>query len=69
VQLAHGEFRADQASLWLSEVGLGPEQWELAQGDPNRQTTYGDDSRAWAERWQAEGAEWLGVCTQELSDG
>jgi len=25
VQLAHGQFRADQVSLWLSEVGLGLE--------------------------------------------
>ncbi|HDQ70545.1 MAG TPA: BREX-1 system phosphatase PglZ type A [Chloroflexi bacterium] len=25
VQLAHGEFRADQVSLWLSEIGLGLE--------------------------------------------
>ena len=25
VELAHGEFRADQASLWLSELGLGSE--------------------------------------------
>jgi phosphoribosylformimino-5-aminoimidazole carboxamide ribotide isomerase len=33
----------------------------LAQGDPARQTTYGDDPRAWAERWRAEGAEWLHV--------
>ena len=33
----------------------------LAQGDPERQTTYGDDPRAWAERWKAEGAEWLHV--------
>ena len=33
----------------------------LSQGDPGRQTTYGDDPRAWAERWQAEGAEWLHV--------
>ncbi len=33
----------------------------LAQGDPTRQTTYGDDPRAWAERWKAEGAEWLHV--------
>ncbi|MEI7845123.1 MAG: 1-(5-phosphoribosyl)-5-[(5-phosphoribosylamino)methylideneamino] imidazole-4-carboxamide isomerase [Chloroflexota bacterium] len=33
----------------------------LAQGDPKRQTTYGDDPRAWAERWQAEGAEWLHI--------
>ena len=33
----------------------------LAQGDPDRQTTYGDDPRYWAERWQAEGAEWLHV--------
>jgi phosphoribosylformimino-5-aminoimidazole carboxamide ribotide isomerase len=33
----------------------------LAQGDPDRQTTYGDDPLAWAERWQSEGAEWLHV--------
>src|SRR5690606_28412134 len=25
VELAHGEFRADQVSLWLSELGLGLE--------------------------------------------
>jgi phosphoribosylformimino-5-aminoimidazole carboxamide ribotide isomerase len=31
----------------------------LAQGDPNRQTTYGDDPLYWAERWQSEGAKWL----------
>ena len=33
----------------------------LAQGDPARQTTYGDDPRAWAERWQQEGAAWLHI--------
>lgn len=33
----------------------------LAQGDPSRQTTYGDDPRAWAERWQSEGAGWLHI--------
>ena len=33
----------------------------LSQGDPGRQTTYGDDPRRWAERWKAEGAEWLHV--------
>ncbi len=33
----------------------------LAQGDPNRQTVYGDDPAAVAERWKAEGAEWLHV--------
>jgi phosphoribosylformimino-5-aminoimidazole carboxamide ribotide isomerase len=33
----------------------------LAQGDPTRQTTYGDNPRAWAERWQSEGAEWLHI--------
>jgi phosphoribosylformimino-5-aminoimidazole carboxamide ribotide isomerase len=33
----------------------------LAQGDPGRQTTYGDDPRAWAERWKSEGAEWLHI--------
>lgn len=33
----------------------------LAQGDPARQTVFGEDPRAWAERWQAEGAAWLHV--------
>ncbi len=33
----------------------------LAQGDPARQTTYGDDPRAWAERWKSEGAAWLHI--------
>jgi len=33
----------------------------LAQGDPSRQTLYGDDPKAWAERWKSEGAEWLHV--------
>jgi phosphoribosylformimino-5-aminoimidazole carboxamide ribotide isomerase len=33
----------------------------LAQGDPERQTVYGDDPRFWAERWQSEGARWLHV--------
>ncbi|MBI2964520.1 MAG: 1-(5-phosphoribosyl)-5-[(5-phosphoribosylamino)methylideneamino]imidazole-4-carboxamide isomerase [Deltaproteobacteria bacterium] len=31
----------------------------LWQGDPARATVYGDDPVAMAERWQAEGAEWL----------
>ena len=33
----------------------------LAQGDPSRQTTYGDDPRQQAEGFKAEGAEWLHV--------
>ncbi len=33
----------------------------LAQGDPNRQTTYGGDPRAQAEQFKAEGAEWVHV--------
>ncbi len=33
----------------------------LAQGDPQRQTTYAPDPVAVAERWQAEGAAWLHV--------
>jgi phosphoribosylformimino-5-aminoimidazole carboxamide ribotide isomerase len=33
----------------------------LAEGDPQRQTVYGDDPRAWAEYWQSQGAEWLHV--------
>jgi uncharacterized protein (TIGR02687 family) len=31
VQLAHGEFRADQVSLWLAELGLGPQFWQVVQ--------------------------------------
>ncbi|MCP4716215.1 MAG: BREX-1 system phosphatase PglZ type A, partial [Deltaproteobacteria bacterium] len=31
VLLAHGHFRADQVSLWLTEVGLQPEFWEVVQ--------------------------------------
>jgi uncharacterized protein (TIGR02687 family) len=31
VQLAQGEFRADQVSLWTTDLGLGPEFWELVQ--------------------------------------
>ena len=33
----------------------------LAQGDPTRQTTYGDDPRRQAEQFKAEGAEWLHI--------
>jgi len=33
----------------------------LAQGDPARQTVYGDDPLAFAELWKAEGAAWLHV--------
>ncbi len=33
----------------------------LTQGDPNQQTTYGDDPRAQAEQFKAEGAEWVHV--------
>lgn len=33
----------------------------LVQGDPNQQTTYGDDPRAQAEQFKAEGAEWVHV--------
>ncbi|MBS1248612.1 MAG: 1-(5-phosphoribosyl)-5-[(5-phosphoribosylamino)methylideneamino] imidazole-4-carboxamide isomerase [Chloroflexi bacterium] len=33
----------------------------LSEGDPDRQTTYGDNPRAWAQRWMAEGAQWLHV--------
>ena len=31
VQLAHGEFRTDQAALWLSEIELGPEFTDIVQ--------------------------------------
>ncbi len=33
----------------------------LVRGDPNAETVYGDDPVAAAERWVAEGAEWLHV--------
>jgi phosphoribosylformimino-5-aminoimidazole carboxamide ribotide isomerase len=33
----------------------------LAQGDPTRETTYGNDPRQQAEQFKAEGAEWLHV--------
>jgi len=33
----------------------------LVQGDPSRQTTYGDDPRQQAEQFKAQGAEWLHV--------
>jgi len=33
----------------------------LAQGDPERQTLYGDNPRAQAERFKAEGTEWVHV--------
>ncbi len=33
----------------------------LAQGNPQRQTTYSEDPRFWAERWKTEGADWLHV--------
>ncbi len=33
----------------------------LVQGDPNQQTTYGDDPRAQAEQFKSEGAEWIHV--------
>jgi len=33
----------------------------LAQGDPARQTIYGDDPAAIVQRWKAEGAAWLHV--------
>jgi phosphoribosylformimino-5-aminoimidazole carboxamide ribotide isomerase len=33
----------------------------LAQGDPNRQTAYGDNPRAQAEQFKAEGADWVHV--------
>ena len=33
----------------------------LAQGDPQRLTSYGDNPLHWAERWKAEGAGWLHI--------
>ena len=41
----------------------------MAQGDPARQTVYGDDPAGVAERWQAEGAEWLHVVNLDGSFG
>lgn len=31
ILLAHGQFKADQISLWLSEMGLTPNDWEFVQ--------------------------------------
>ena len=31
VLLSHSEFKADQVSLWLSELGLVPEFWDVVQ--------------------------------------
>lgn len=31
VLLAHGQFNADQVSLWMAELGLGPGFWDLVQ--------------------------------------
>ena len=41
----------------------------LAQGDPARQTVYGDDPAGVAARWLAEGAEWLHVVNLDGSFG
>jgi len=41
----------------------------LAQGDPERQTVYGADPAAVAERWQAAGAEWLHLVNLDGSFG
>ena len=41
----------------------------LAQGDPGRQTVYADDAVAVAERWQAEGAQWLHVVNLDAAFG
>jgi len=41
----------------------------LTQGDPDRQTVYGDDPAGVAERWRAEGAEWLHVVNLDGSFG
>ena len=41
----------------------------LAQGDPARQTVYGTDPAGVAERWQADGAEWLHVVNLDGSFG
>lgn len=50
------------AFLVLPAIDLrGGKVVRLAQGDPGRQTTYGDDPFAWVERWGAEGASWLHV--------
>jgi phosphoribosylformimino-5-aminoimidazole carboxamide ribotide isomerase len=37
----------------------------LAQGDPDRQTTYGDDPAIWADRWLDEGARWLHIINMD----
>lgn len=35
VQLAHGEFRTDQAAIWLDELGLGLEFSDIVQAHPD----------------------------------
>jgi phosphoribosylformimino-5-aminoimidazole carboxamide ribotide isomerase len=40
---------------------LGGKVVRLAQGDPKRQTVYGDDPVETARRWKSEGAAWLHV--------
>ncbi len=37
----------------------------LAQGDPDRQTTYGDDPAFWAEKWLSAGARWLHIINMD----
>ena len=41
----------------------------LLQGDPNRQTTYGNDPVAVAQRWHAGGAQWIHVVNLDGSFG
>jgi phosphoribosylformimino-5-aminoimidazole carboxamide ribotide isomerase len=41
----------------------------LVQGDPDRQTVYGEDPLAFAECWKAEGAEWLHVVNLDSALG
>jgi phosphoribosylformimino-5-aminoimidazole carboxamide ribotide isomerase len=41
----------------------------LAQGDPTRETVYGDDPAAMAKRWKSEGADWLHVVNLDAAFG
>ena len=60
--LVHGSPHTPTPFVVLPAIDLrGGQVVRLAQGDPQRQTLYGDDPAAVARRWQADGAEWLHV--------
>src|SRR5512135_2407601 len=60
--MRNGEERMVNGFTVFPAIDLrGGKGVRLAQGDPSRQTTYGDDPCYWAERWKSEGADWLHV--------